>query len=147
LHLPKPSLLERYTNIFFVFSLSGILHIFTDLGMGKSSYWGTMLFFQSMAFGIMIEDAAQELTRRLFQSHSPVNGDSTSLWKRVLGYAWVVTFLLIFTPIYTNEMALIPPDEAWFAPFQVTAHIGTTASAAMLALLTFIHAVFLKPEI
>jgi hypothetical protein len=33
--LPNPSALERYINIFFVFTLSGIVHIIFDIVAGK----------------------------------------------------------------------------------------------------------------
>lgn len=89
LHLPRGSLLARYSFIFLVFFLSGVLHVVSDIGMNlPPSQSGALRFFCTNAFGIILEDGVQELCRRL-------NGrkDSNGLWSRTLGYVWVVVFL------------------------------------------------------
>ena len=51
------------------------------------------------------------------------------------------------SPFFVYPLALIPWDEGWFYPFEVTAHIGATASATLFALLTLTHLLFLKLDI
>lgn len=75
--------------MFFVFFLSGIMHIASDLGKNVPlRQSGALRFFCTNALGVIFEDGAQEIFRRL-------NGgkDSGRLWSRVLGYVWVVVFL------------------------------------------------------
>ena len=62
--LPKPSLLERYTYILLVFTNSGLMHVVTCIASTEVSRLGRMIFFQSFAPLIMVEDAAQEIWRR-----------------------------------------------------------------------------------
>ena len=97
LHLPKGTLAARYSNIFFAFLISGITHVGADrpgaLGAERS---GSLPFFCAQAVGIMLEDAVQEVYRRVrvqdtSQSHPPI-------WAKVLGYIWVIAFLAWSTP-------------------------------------------------
>jgi hypothetical protein len=129
LRLPKPSLLERYTNIFVVFTLSGFLHVVFDVVCGKEdSKIGTMLFFQSFAFGIMVEDGVQAIWQRLtgekFRSNS-----NPALWKKTVGHLWVVTFLVMVSPWFTYPITRISAEQMAFGPVKVAEKFGIRNSA------------------
>jgi hypothetical protein len=132
--LSKPSTLERYTNIFFVFTLSGILHVLFDIAVGKvDSKISTMLFFQSFAFGVMIEDGVQALWRRLkgqkFHSQCDV-----SLWKRILGFLWVAMFIIIVAPWFAYPTARVPAELMAFGPVTVTERLGIQITAIVISI-------------
>jgi hypothetical protein len=102
--LPKPSLLERYTNIFIVWTISGFFHGIQVHASNRGSYLGTMFFFQSFAIATMIEDGAQELYRRCFGE-----GDGTvSWWKKCIGFLWVCAFISLVAPLYIYPTARAP---------------------------------------
>jgi hypothetical protein len=106
--LPRPSLLERYTNIFFVFLVSGMMHVVSDLFMGISVSQSTsLLFFCSMTLGIIIEDAVQAVWSRLSDSHRPgrastVDSDGCAVpcWRKLVGFIWVCSWLSLTTPVW-----------------------------------------------
>ena len=60
LGVAKNTILARYTNIFFVFFLSGVMHVASDHGL-TIPVWesGAMQFFLTQALGIMLEDGFQ----------------------------------------------------------------------------------------
>jgi hypothetical protein len=132
--LPKPSILERYTNIFFVFTLSGILHVFFDIVCGKvDSKINTMLFFQSFALGIMLEDGVQGIWRRLTGAKFQSDG-GTSAWKKAIGFIWVSVFFVIVSPWFGYAMARIPFEHRAFGPVTVTEKLGIQYTALAVAL-------------
>ncbi|KAI9699623.1 MAG: hypothetical protein M1836_002657 [Candelina mexicana] len=92
LHLPRGTLLARYTHIFFAFFGSGLMHLVADVGGTvpvRDS--GTLPFFCAQALAILLEDGVQEIYRRL---RGPgVRGPLEKSVIRVIGYAWVVVFL------------------------------------------------------
>lgn len=122
MHLPRPSVLERYTNIFFVFLGSGVLHLTTDIVMGvPAQSSGAILFFTSFVLGYMIEDGVQALYKRI-QSTDAQTG---SKWKRVVGYLWVALWLGISSTAYMFPGSQrIPPHELRTVPFSISDHIG-----------------------
>jgi hypothetical protein len=149
LHLPKPSLLERYTNIYVVFFLSGVVHYLHDAAQWKGPQIGTVLFFQSFAFGIMIEDGVQELWKRFTATKSEErlsNGsankhvgknekdeETTPLWQKVVGHVWVFGFFVLVNPWFIYPSIRQPIETFWILPFKITDHIGLPVSAAIAA--------------
>lgn len=131
LHLPRGSFIARYSNIFFVFFLSGVVHYVADFsGTESLDPYGASLFFVTQVFGIILEDAVQAAYR-------PVCGHSTSpdqspLWTRIVGYIWVAAFLLFWT------------TPAWFYP---NAHVQNPEGLQELKLLPFSVVRLLKPRI
>jgi hypothetical protein len=98
LRLPKPSLLERYSHIFFAFTFSGILHITIDKGERRPGLATRMLFFQSSAIGIILEDGVQALWRRFFGEKFIKIDAEVPRWKKLIGYIWVWSFFIVVSP-------------------------------------------------
>lgn len=95
LRIPRGTIAARYTNIFAVFLLSGILHLYNDQGSGVPvADSGAIRFFCSNALGIMFEDGIQALFKKIWPSMS------LSL-KKLVGYAWVSIFLIWTTPAWS----------------------------------------------
>jgi hypothetical protein len=102
--ISESKLLSRYTRLFVAFLISGLIHHASDLAMGiPRAEAGSLVFFLLQPLGIMIEDGVQQLTGSL---------PSSSLFgrvrvRRILGYVWVMAFLVWTTP-------------TWFYPQQRT---------------------------
>ncbi|KAJ5635100.1 uncharacterized protein N7484_008413 [Penicillium longicatenatum] len=122
MHLPRPSLLERYTNIFLVFFASGVLHLVTDIVMGiPAQYSGAILFFTSFVLGFMIEDCVQALYKRIKGPEVQI----VSKWKRVIGYLWVATWLGIVSTVHLFPGSQrIPPHELRTVPYRICDRVG-----------------------
>ena len=90
---------QRYTNILFVFTLSGGFHVVTDRAEGipweRSRAMG---FFCAQAGGIVVEDGVQELWRRWHRSSRRGARDDdveVPLWAKAVGFIWTWTFLSV----------------------------------------------------
>lgn len=113
LRIPRGTLLSRYTRIFAVFLLSGIIHHVCVLGMGvPSEEAGGLVFFPLQALGIMIEDAAQAalVGRKGFRS---------ARIRHVLGYVWVVAFLAWSSPTWFYPQSRVGTDPELLLPVRV----------------------------
>lgn len=98
LQLPRTGLLQRYTKILFSFLVSGIMHARSDMGGGMSMREsGAIQFFCMQALGIMIEDAVQDVYARYFAS---TTSSKPALLQKVIGYTWVLFFLVWTTPVW-----------------------------------------------
>jgi hypothetical protein len=151
LKLTKPSLIERYTNVLFVFTLSGIVHIFQDIGYGKSNtrhQLGTLAFFQSFAFGIMIEDGVQELWRRfsgtMIRSEA---SEGTPLWRKVAGAIWVMVFISMVSPWYHYPQVFIPWEKRWIIPIDLTEKFGVSKMVQSIVVGALVLIFAFQPEI
>lgn len=147
LHLPKPSLLERYSNVFLAFTLSGIFHVFMDIGNGKSELALTMLFFQSFTFGIMLEDGVQALWRRYSGEKFASENGNEAVWKKIVGFVWVFSFFTLVAPWYIYPAARAPPESAFKLPLEVTKTIGEKAAGTTLVVLGSVLLLVFKAEI
>ncbi len=94
-HLSK--LLTRYTELFFVFFISGIVHHAIKVAQGMT--WtesGATQFFVMMAVGIVLEDGVQWV----YYDHLmgvPARG---KWWAKAVGYVWVVMVFAYATPFW-----------------------------------------------
>ena len=99
LKLPRSGLVSRYSALMLHFFISGVLHAVIDVASGIP--WlssGAIQFFCTQALGIMLEDFAQAMYCSAF-GRSRLS-TSPALWKRGLGYAWLVIFLSWSMPVY-----------------------------------------------
>ncbi|KAL2863203.1 wax synthase family protein [Aspergillus lucknowensis] len=102
LRLPRPSLLERYTNILVVFIISAFLHAAMD---ARAGFWppksGAFRCFLLHPVGIMIEDAVQEIHRRVQCKDTENSSSRPKSWQRIIGYVWVWGFMMCVMALYT----------------------------------------------
>lgn len=135
--LPRPSLLERYTNIFFVFLVSGVMHVMADLFMGISMSQSTsLLFFCSMTLGIIIEDAVRAAWTRRTDSHRPgrastVDGDGYAVpcWHKLVGFIWVCSWLSLTTPVWLYSLQMSKEKSSFLV--NIPELVGTRTAVAM----------------
>ncbi|KAI2707625.1 hypothetical protein CBS147332_6683 [Penicillium roqueforti] len=129
LHLTRSSMLERYTNIFIVFLISAMFHVMVDIlqsvPMERS---GSMPFYLSFVFGIMLEDGVQNIWKRV---QAPENWQEVKqssgivpLWKRAVGMVWVMLWLGITSTWYFTPMIQSTNDDLRVIPFSVARYIG-----------------------
>ncbi|KAJ5814290.1 uncharacterized protein N7503_001040 [Penicillium pulvis] len=145
MHLPRPSVLERYTNIFLVFLGSGALHLTIDVVMGiPFQCSGAILFFTSFVLGYMIEDGVQALYKRM----KGPDAQTGSKYKWIVGYLWVALWLGISSMVYTFPGSQgIPPHELKTVPFSVSDRIGIMPVAGITFIGGFALLFGLKAEI
>ena len=115
LRLPRPSILERYTNVFLVFLISAGTHVLSDYAGGiLPEQSGAMHFFLAFVLGYMIEDGVQYLWKRTESSNenskAKPSGESdavTPLWQRAIGFVWVMVWLAVTSTWFLepNELA------------------------------------------
>ncbi|KAJ5591859.1 uncharacterized protein N7459_002228 [Penicillium hispanicum] len=125
--LPRPSLLERYTNIGIVFLLSGLVHVGLDVVEGiPLEYSGSMRFFLAAPLGIMIEDGVQALWKRMFgcKQQTKQEGDVLPAWKRVVGYVWAIGWLLVTSTWYLHPISQLPKEDLVLVPMSVVERVG-----------------------
>ncbi|KAH8586208.1 membrane bound O-acyl transferase family-domain-containing protein [Bisporella sp. PMI_857] len=111
LRLTKGGFFARYTKMFFVFLMSGIFHILVDRTLGipfRES--GSVSFFCLQALGILLEDIVQAIYQRLGNR----NKRTSQQWTRVVGYLWVIAFLIWTTPAWVYpQMARTKPGAKY----------------------------------
>ncbi len=96
--------MQRYTFTFFVFFVSGCLHVSSDMGAGiPTEDSGAIRFFCTQALGIMLEDGAQEAYRRL--------GGKPGFFTWIVGYSWVLAFLSWSTAVWQYPAILVTKKE------------------------------------
>jgi hypothetical protein len=117
-------------NTLLAFLCSGALHLVIDLYLGISLAESTaIIFFTASAVGIIIEDLALMLWRRLTSS---TGTGHTRKWQKAVGFAWVVFWLMITTPWYVFPQARIPPEMRRPVPVGVCEYIGLPLAPGLL---------------
>lgn len=128
LHLPRLSILERYTNNFLVALLSALLHTLVDTVQGTPlDYSGSMAFFLSMILGMMIEDGVRALWNRIQPSSDTKqsSGDeSLPTWRRAVGLIWVMGWLGVTSTWYFHPISQLPAGETTLVPLSLVEMIG-----------------------
>lgn len=108
LQLPSHGILQRYTKIFASFALSGIMHIYADMGGGLTMRQsGALQYFCMQALGIMIEDGVKELYRQL----TGVTRRLPSSVESAIGYVWVLFFFVWTSPVWVYPATLQMREE------------------------------------
>lgn len=103
LRLPKGGLMTRYLHLSLVFLISGLIHLWIDIGRGfPIRPTGPMHFFGTQIVGIVLEDVVQAVYRAVC---SIQRGAPPTPMARTVGYVWLIVFLWWSTP-------------AWFYPQQ-----------------------------
>jgi hypothetical protein len=140
--------LERYTNIFVTFTISGVIHVLNDIVAGKGVQIGTMMAFQSFAVGIAIENGVQGLSHWLAGSEEYAKSKGKmSVWQRCIGYVWVQVFHFIVTPWYLYPSARMATGSMWVVPYSVVGTLGVPGAGVTIAICSLFIVGFLKPEI
>jgi hypothetical protein len=107
-----------------------------------------MMFFQSQAIAIMTEDGAQELYRRLSGNKSTTeSGEDVPLWKKLVGYLWVMTCLTITSPWFVYPINYQPEHKKWIFPYSFTSKFGLPVVGSVVAIGAIVNLVLLKAEI
>lgn len=142
--LPRPSLIERYTNTLCIYLLSGIMHVTSDRLMGVAPRdSGSIIFFPTITIFYIIEDGVQELWRRITGNTASDAGASTPLWKRIVGYAWVISWMCICMPWYNYPSLRVPAEKVSPLPFSLVERAGMQCIATIVvASAPILHFVF-----
>jgi hypothetical protein len=97
LGLRKGGLVGRYTCILLTFSVTGVLHIWIDMGFGIPWYKsGSMQFFWLQTAGILIEDGLHAMCKSLVSGKEKRRRRTVD----VLGVLWVLAWMSWSMPIW-----------------------------------------------
>ena len=125
LRLPSGTIMSRYTHLFAVFWISGLMHALGDVAQGLPWQASTSIqFFCIPALGITVEDA---LLAALRPASSTRTTDSSRGWFfKTLGYLWVIVFMVWSTPIwiYPSSSRSEGGDKYQTVPFSVLKWTG-----------------------
>ncbi|KAF1976210.1 hypothetical protein BU23DRAFT_456274 [Bimuria novae-zelandiae CBS 107.79] len=124
---PKGSLLGRYTSAYLTFALSGYVHTLMDntagIPLATNTAWK---LFVMQAIGITVEDFVESTYHRVV---GPGNGKSTVLWKKAIGFVWVLGWMAWTTPPWSYQNMRHDADPLY--PFSVVERFqASTAKAA-----------------
>ncbi|OCL14832.1 putative toxin biosynthesis protein [Glonium stellatum] len=119
LQLSKGSILARYLKIGLTFFISGLIHAGADMAGGIPFHdQGTIRFFVTQAFGIIIEDSIEALYR--FSYGKDCKRRRTPGWARAIGYVWTFAFLVWSTPAwFYPSAARTTADTRKMIPFSI----------------------------
>jgi hypothetical protein len=122
------------------------MHVTSDRIMGVAPRdSGSMIFFPTLTFFYMIEDGVQELWRRINRSTTSDVEASIPLWKRIVGYAWVISWLCVCAPWYNYPPLRLPAEKTSPIPFSLVERAGmqyiATIVVASVPILKFVFGV------
>ncbi|KAJ5770141.1 uncharacterized protein N7511_002192 [Penicillium nucicola] len=124
--LPRSSLIERYTNVFIVFFLSGLLHFLIDIvSCIPAQESGAMFYFLSFVLGFMIEDGVKAFWKNMYPQAKD-SMDPPPLWQRAVGFVWTMSWIGVISTRYLLPMQR-PEAQAVLVPFNVADWIGLPA--------------------
>ncbi|TGO61259.1 hypothetical protein BOTNAR_0131g00050 [Botryotinia narcissicola] len=115
LGMQKGSLAGRYTAMFIVFLISGIIHAIAELATGlKWKQSGVVRYFLTQYFGIVLEDIVKELSSKFGILRS-------EKLRNVIGYVWVFLFQVWSVPawMYPQLVGIKGGPEDEPLPFSV----------------------------
>jgi hypothetical protein len=124
-----------------------MFHVFIDIGDVKPHFASTMLFFQSFSFGIMIEDSLQAVWRKFTGEKFAKRQDYVPLWKKIIGFIWVSTFLVMVTPWDMYPAARAIQENSSMMPFAITKALGEQSVVTALLILGSILVLVFNAEI
>lgn len=130
LRLPKPSLVERYINVFLVFFISGLMHLLANpvqsISLRQS---GAMPYFLSFVIGYMIEDGVASLWKQIRGSRYT---EDLSLWQKTIGFCWVFGWIGVSSTFYFGPQIGRPECAPFLVPFSILNSLGLPATSALL---------------
>ncbi|KAJ5329639.1 hypothetical protein N7452_010029 [Penicillium brevicompactum] len=130
LRLPKPSLVERYINVFLVFFISGLMHLLANpvqsISLRQS---GAMPYFLSFVIGYMIEDGVAALWKQIRGSRYT---EDLSLWQKTIGFCWVFGWIGVSSTFYFGPQIGRPECAPFLVPFSILNSLGLPATSALL---------------
>ncbi|TBU24283.1 membrane bound O-acyl transferase family-domain-containing protein [Dichomitus squalens] len=97
LRIPRGTFLSSQVQVYVAFAVSGLLHSFGDLANAQTTRAGSFLYFLYNGLAITFEDVVIKLAKA-FGFTGPT---TTTRW---LGYAWVVLWVSLSTPVYVDWM-------------------------------------------
>lgn len=114
--LPRRSMASRYLRLTIAFFISALIHYRADQAIGVPNMEnGAIGFFLIQALVIMFEDTVEPIISPLLPK----------LTLRVLGWIWVLSFLIWTTPIWTYPSARLGLDSAALVPMSLVGHYKT----------------------
>lgn len=108
--LSRHSLISRYARLAISFLISGLIHYRADQLMGVPDVEnGAVVFFLLQALVIMLEDTVAPMASAILPS---------SL-RRVLGWVWVLSFLVWSSPTWIYSSSRLGIDSAALLPVRL----------------------------
>ena len=113
LKFPRGTNLSSYTQLYFAFFLSGLLHSSGDFVFEKRMPSRSFKFFLLQAIAITFEDLVIYITKRLLRRGGieikPGKAEESlvEVVVRVVGYCWVILWLCLTLPVWHDELSAL----------------------------------------
>jgi hypothetical protein len=93
------------------FYISGSLHLSADLVLGVPLWEsGSLKFFTTQALAIVVQEVSIRAS----------GGDRNSLWRRRMGFIWVIAFMYWSSPAWSYPAAhVVRPQKDVILPFSI----------------------------
>lgn len=147
-----PSVYARYLTVILVFTLSGLLHQLGTYSMGISVQdSNAYVFFWITAVGLFVEGVIFKSLRNKStgsgqsQQSASQKSRSSALWKRMIGYLWVLAWLGPAGSYFmypTVTVAIVNPSVG--VPYSVVEHFGMEKAALVAGIGAVIMKVVFK---
>ncbi|KAJ3562768.1 hypothetical protein NPX13_g8442 [Xylaria arbuscula] len=109
LPIKRFTIIIRYTRLILAFFISALIHYRSDVAMGVPvADSGTLRFFLLQGVFIVLEDGVSILLRDVLV---------TRRFDRLVGYLWVIFFLVWSTPTWSYPQQRLEVDAADLLPF------------------------------
>jgi len=137
LRLKKGTITSKYTRVFLVFLLSGLIHASVDVIFGIPFLSSPALrFFLMQALGIMFEEAVE----RAWRSYAPASPfefgpneyEKRRRWAKIVGYCWVWAFFVWTVPSFSWEaLRIAGPRTEHSMPWSFMEWLGLRGSVSL----------------
>ena len=121
--MSRRSLVYHIAYPILAFWISGVMHFLIDLSADipmRDS--GAIRFFTIQALGIILEEVVQKADRNVIGNF---NQSVLLVWRRCIGYGWVLAFLSWSAPVYIYPTLLRTKrgEQESILPFSVISRI------------------------
>lgn len=116
----------RYTSAYLTFALSGYVHTLMDntagIPLATNTAWK---LFVMQAVGITVEDLVENTYHKIA---GPSNTKSTALWKKIVGFVWVLGWMSWTTAPWSYQNMRHDADPLY--PFSAVETLQALTAAA-----------------
>lgn len=108
LSLDSGTVVALHANLVLTFMINGLTHGIIELSAGIS--WrnsGAFTFFCAQALGVILEDSMQAIYRHMCGTQR--ESGPPQRWIRMMGYVWVLTFVVWSTPAWFYQLLTREP--------------------------------------
>ena len=110
LRFPRRTNRSSYTQLYFAFFLTGLIHFAGDFMIEKRMVYRSFKFFLLQAVAITLEDRAIYIAKRLLRRRGieVKPGKASESWAevvvRIIGYCWITLWFTLTAPVWLGGL-------------------------------------------